>query len=561
MSKFFKKALSFVVALATAVCVCASCGGNNGGNGGNTSASERESVDMSKTTIRVAYYKAGYGEKWLTELKEAFEKQYAEESFESDKKGVQVLFDNRMDNWTAAQVLNSSYDVFFMESEDLVELRNGGAVEDISDIVVSEGIDGKTIVSKLDDYQKNFFGNGEGKYDGLPRYYGTTGIVYNIDLFEEKELYIGKEGGYVGKNGEKSLGADGLPNTDDDGLPTTYAEFYDLLDQMILKSVVPMCWNGKYYNHYLGYFFDSLVADYEGVDQMMLNYTYDGTATDLVKTENGKVVLNTDGTPATESVSISKTNGYELARQAGKYYAFQFMHKIISDSEYYYEKSFDGNFTQVLSEQEFLQNGYTNNKKKIAMLLEGPWWQNEAAEVFKTMASTDPKYSMTNRRFGWMPLPKATADKVGEESVYADNLNTFVCVRKGTGVLKAAKKFVQFASSDAALTMFTKTTGAPCAYKGYFSDKDKETLSPFSKSVINYAFNAKTKPYYMVSLSKFYNDHYDRLNPLNIYETSIDGDNYTSVPVGIYETYDNVTATSYFENYYKTFMKHSIWNA
>ena len=65
----------------------------------------------------------------------------------------------------------------------------------------------------------------------------------------------------------------------------------------------------------------------------------------------------------------------------------------------------------------------------------------------------------------------------------------------------------------------------------------------------------------MVSLSKFYNDHYDRLNPLNIYETSIEGDNYTSVPVGIYETYDNVTATSYFENYYKTFRKHSIWNA
>ncbi len=552
MSKLFKRIAAFLVAITSALSFAA-CGG------GGSSTDAQESIDTSKTTIRVFNYKAGYGDEWLSAIKKAFEARYANESFESGKTGVQVLFDSRMENWKSAQVSSSSYDVFFMENQDLFEYRNGGALEDISDIVTSKGIDGKTIDSKLSDAQKEFFGNGNGAYDALPRHYGTTSIIYNIDLFEEKELYIGMNGGYVGKNGEKSLGADGEPGTDDDGLPTTYEEFFDLLDVMVQKNVTPLCWNGKNYDNYLSYFFDNLVADYEGIDQMTLNYTYDGEANDLVRIDaNGKVVLNADGTPATESLEITTTNGAELARQAGKYYALQFMHKLISDPSYYYSQSFAATFTQVLSQQIFLQSGYTNNGKKIAMLLEGPWWQNEASTIFEDMASKDVKYSKTNRRFGWMPLPKATADKVGNgNSVYSDNLNTFVCIRKGTNVLNAAKAFVQYVSSDEALTLFTKTTGAPCAYSGYMSSEDKATLSAFSRSVMDYA--EKSDTYYRVSLNKFYNAHLDRLNSLTLYSTTIGGNSYGTVPYGIYETYEDVTATTYFENYYKTFKNYKFW--
>lgn len=561
MRNLFKKVAAILVAITATVsfAACDDGGSGNSGNSGKTPASEQESVDTSKTTIRVFNYKAGYGDAWLSAIKESFEKRYANESFESGKKGVQVLFDSRMETWKSAQVSSSAYDVFFLENQDLVEYRNGEAIENISDIVTSKGIDGKTIESKLNDAQKEFFGNGNGEYDALPRYYGTTSIIYNIDLFEEKGLYIGKNGGYVGKDGEKSLGADGLPNTDDDGLPTTYEEFFDLLDVMVQKNVTPLCWNGKHYTHYLSYFFDNLVADYEGVDQMALNYTYNGTATDLVKIDaDGKVALNADGTPETESLAITTANGYELARQAGKYYALQFMHNMISDPNYYYKQSFDGNFTQVLSQQKFLQNGYTNNEKPIAMLLDGPWWQNEASTIFEEMASTDAKYSKTNRRFGWMPLPKATADKVGSgKSVYSDDLNTFVCIKKGTNVLNAAKAFVQYVSSDEALTLFTKTTGAPCAYGGYMTEADKESLSSFSKSVIDYA--EKSDTYYRVSLNKFYNMHLDKLRSLDLYSTTIDGTAYGTVPYGIYETSEDVAAKTYFENYYKTFKKNSFW--
>lgn len=562
MSKFFKKALSFVVALATAVCVCASCGGNNGGNSGNSGGGkESQTIDEGKTTVRVFNYKAGYGDAWLDEIKNAFEAKYANTSFEEGKKGVQIIPDSRMGDMSAAQASASVYDVLFLENEDLVAYRNGGAVEDLTDIVTATGIDGKTIESKLNDVQKEFFGNKEGKYDALPRHYGTTGIIYNIDLFEEKSLYIGKNGGYVGKEG-KSAGLDGIEGTDDDGLPTTYAEFFDLLDEMVVRNVVPLCWNGKYYRHYLGFFFDSLVADYEGVDQMMLNYNYSGTAKDLIKIgADGKAVIN-GGVPETESVAITTANGCELARQAGKYYAMDFMHKIISDSDYYYKDSFDGSFTHTLSEQKYLQNGYTNQEKKIAMLLEGPWWQNEASAIFRNMAASNPAYSMNSRRFGVMPLPKATSEKATEgKNVYSDDLNTFVCLKKDSkrsaGITDAAKKFIQYCTSDEALVMFTKSTGAPLAYSGYMTETDKATLSTFSKSLIDHV--EKSDMYYRVSLNSFYNTNIDRLSSGNIYETIIDGEAYVTPAYGIYETSDEVSAIGYFENYYKTFKTYEFW--
>lgn len=93
--------------------------------------------------------------------------------------------------------------------------------------------DGKTILSKLDDQQVDYFGvmqDGERHFYALPSDVGDYGLIYNVDLFESKGYYIAddKSGGFVigdDKSARKSAGPDGEYDTDDDGLPATYDEF------------------------------------------------------------------------------------------------------------------------------------------------------------------------------------------------------------------------------------------------------------------------------------------------------------------------------------------------
>ncbi|MFR6640367.1 MAG: hypothetical protein ACLUSP_02670 [Christensenellales bacterium] len=62
---------------------------------------------------------------------------------------------------------------------------------------------------------------------------------------------------------------DGKPNTDDDGLPATYDEFFALCDKMKSEGVTPICWNGLAVE-YLTDFAKSLAADYDGKQKRCL---------------------------------------------------------------------------------------------------------------------------------------------------------------------------------------------------------------------------------------------------------------------------------------------------
>ena len=83
-----------------------------------------------------------------------------------------------------------------------------------------------------------------GKYYALPHYSVYQGLMYNIDLFEKKGLYFAKEtdngnDGFVVKGEEKSCGPDGVYGTSDDGLPSSYEEFFKLCDYMVQRGVTP----------------------------------------------------------------------------------------------------------------------------------------------------------------------------------------------------------------------------------------------------------------------------------------------------------------------------------
>ena len=564
-NSFLKKLLSVAIALLT-MFVMVSCGKN--GNGGSS-----RKDDPTKTKLTIFTYKAGYGDEWLVNLCNSFEKAYANYSFEPGKTGV-IIDEPKGDmrTFTTAQMKESSFDIFFLENAPYYNYLDG-TLEDLTSIVENKADDSDslTVLQKLDEQQTDYYGvkkDDKTHYYGLPSYIGNYGIVYNIDLFNKKGYYLAADrtngvilGTGANKNATKSNGPDGKPGTDDDGLPATYEEFFLLCDEIAGNNDTPVCWPGKYRQHHLENLLDSLVSDYEGVDQMRLNYTFEGEAEDLVVIENGKVKRNGDGTPVTEKKAITTSNGYDIARQAGKLYAMEFIEKLMTNKKYYNDGAFIDSFTHTDNQELYLMNGteLSETDKTTAMLIDGPWWMEESSGVFEAMSEADEKYSEKNRNFGWMPLPKATQDKVGKGNVYSDYLNAFVCVKSGLseGVKKAALEFVKYSCSDKMLRDFTRTTGAVKGYKYDMTAEDMSNLSQFSKTLISAVKSSDVV--YKYSSSSFYNKNLTYLAYDVVYSANVNGSTYKNVVDGIRE--GGTTGEGYFKSYVEYFSKYEFWKA
>lgn len=109
-----------------------------------------------------------------------------------------------------------------------------------------------------------------------------------------------------------------------------------------------------------------------------------------------------------------------------------------------------------------------------------------------------------------MPLPKATAEKVLENSknVFFDSMSSTVCMKRGTGSRKnACLEFIKYVNSDEALIMFTEKTGALRGYTYDIPDSVIGKLTPFSQSLVKYVKNADVV--YRYTSDTFYNKNYD----------------------------------------------------
>ncbi len=519
--KGLAKALAFMLCAFT-LAPMAACGGGGG-----------EKIDKTKTQLNVFFYKAGFGEAWFDELEENFEESVKDIPFEEGKKGVQIHDLGEAADWSAASVKRSTeYDVFFMENpSDFLNIMADGAVEPLDSImnVQNEADGGQTIESKMTQQQKDFY-NYDGHYYGIPWYSGCYGIIYNKDLFDENGFYIAaEEDPETGDilisetNPQKSVGPDGQPNSEDDGLPRTYDEFFALCGRINDKGVDPVTFPGGFVQQHISSMIDGFVANHEGAAQMNLNMTFDGTAENLVVIEKGKVKLE-NGVPVTESLKISESNGYELARQEGKYYAFQFIERLLSNTDYWNEADGKGiSISQLTCQQNFLEKStsYASGRPS-AMLLDGNWWQMEANDVFNYMSITNSLWSKDNRRFGWMPLPQATEEEAAKvasgqkKSVFSEYMNSVVCVKSGLpeGVKNAAFALLQYAYTDKAMADFTYTTGTTIAMD-YLDVVDSKKLNYYEKSLIDYI--KKSDVIYHVSGSDLFARNAKDFMPLYVY--------------------------------------------
>ena len=577
MKNVFKKLTALMLGAVTAFAFTA-CGNTPSGNSDGGSAGGNESVNGEKMQLYVYNYNGGYGSQWIMNAKQRFEAAHANDEFSGGKKGVQIIVDANKDN--IATKINSSNEVYFAESAYYYSLKNQGMLADITSAVTTK-LDGesKSIEDKMDDSQKEFFKVDE-KYYAIPHTNTFAGLTYNKDVFDAKNFYFaaepyltdGKvasiEDWFIADKGDaKSVGPDGLPNTDDDGLPSTYDEFFILLEYMNQKNVQPITWNGYRYYHYLTWFFQALVADYEGYDQMMLNYTMDGDATDLGTISGGAFVK--DAAP----LKITTENKNDLARQAGKYYALKFLEKLEemavdasgNTTDIVGKKGvFNSSYTHLNAQEDFITGSNDGVNKDIGILIEGIWWENEAAPAFQTLVSKthDQNLAAKNRNFKFMPLPNANAEITAakangtKKNTMIDQLFALACVKSGLSAEKQAlaEEFIRFCNTDAELRAFTVCTNTPKALNYALSDADKSEMTSFGLSVWN--MKEKSDVVYPYATNSTYMNNMQHFSAFEMYSSTLAGGTQT---YAIQAFRNGATAEDYFTGL-KTYLDNYNWN-
>ena len=441
--------------------------------------------------VTVATLDKGIGMTWLTNAASMFEELYKDRTdFEEGKVGVKVDVSGSTGiDGDYIQNSNLNKDIYFTEGIPYRELvQRGDKFLDITDVVTEKLTtydDNRSVEDKLDPGMKDYL-NVDGKYYGIPFYDSFYGLVYDVTLWNEKGLYLSKSNTFVRKNGDLSLGCDGVAGTLDDGLPSTYEEFRLLIQKIRDFSIKPFVCSTNGIEYTANYLYNVL-ADYEGLDNMNLTTTLNGTANDLVA-ENG-LTLNADGSvqnvtfkPAT---TINNDNGYELTRQLGKYQALHFMGDILMSSADNYKIE----ATHTTAQTSFVYGKQNGSGKTVAMIIEGSWWENEAANTLKNYEETYGERS----DYAIMPIPFADetkAEQCNRKHTYLSLSQSFGVVSSSSQHVKLAKEFMRFLHSDKMLSKFTADTSITRPLNYDISAEDQNHLSTYAKSLIDLKKNS-----------------------------------------------------------------------
>ena len=541
MRKNTVKVLSMLLAIGVSVSSMMACSPQMLG--------EKVEVDETKTQLFVGNNEGGMGSRWLDAYKKGFEAKYADVSFEAGKKGVEVVVLNDKTVYGAnlqSTIDKSDVNVVFSEMVDYHQYVEFNLLYDISDVVKAT-IPGesKSIEDKLSADQKTYYGLNAGTYYALPHYQTLRGIVYDIDLFNQHSLYFKNDGSISGKSTDTDLGKgpDGKAGTYDDGLPATFAQFYELCEYMsVYKNITPICWNGTYGTEYTEHVRSALKVDIEGYTAASFMRNYNENSQPIT----AKLVNSFDasGKPVVESKTITMDNYKDLKNSAGEYFSLEFLDTIVKNN-WYYKMSLNSTQSNEIMQYDFLRSRFDPDIQPIAMMMEGTWWEEEAAVAFDTMEKDYDGASRNERSFGLMPFPKATEEFIGAPTLYDGN-KSIVFVNGNCSEVKAdiAKKFIQYISTNDSLIEFLSITGVFRDYDMEYSASDLAKISPNARSLVALRDAAEGIVYGYPLTTETYRYHLS--NKISQDISIIDGVEYWN-PLSTFLDAKNITARQYFE--------------
>lgn len=462
------------------------------------------------TVLRVWNYDGGVGHEWLNAVIARFETENANKSYESGKTGVKIEVLNTKDTTQLSNMAISAQSLYFAQGIRYNGLQADNRLLDISDIVTEEiSGEGASIESKLSENTKSALKAYDGNYYVLPHYQSFNGVIYNKTLFDEKGFYFAKDAanyettnqndvayGFVSASKKddasiRTLGPDGKPGTDDDGLPSSIEEYERLCEYMIDAAVIPFIWADGSNKSYQMALTNALWLNLEGYEGVMANFTFDSDE------KTTKIVTGFDGNgnPTSKEVEITRDNVYEIYQQESRYWALKMSQKVFTDADYYHKYSLSGTYSHTFIQKTYLESMFAGGENKpIAMILEGSYWENETKTSGEYKNVTDAHPEAANLDLRMMPLPvKATgtveSEEEGRDPVHLDMLSSYAFInanveeKYGEGVMKLAKDFLKYCYTDVSLAEFTVKSSVTKDLEYDLNDEQYNQLSNFGKTV------------------------------------------------------------------------------
>ena len=468
---------------------------------------EGPEIDETKTQLEIGNMDKGLGDEWLDAVSAKFEEAYADYPGENGKVGVQVIVTNKHSEFSTSSlvanmpyndldlyvVAESSYATLYMKQyegesilADLSEVVNAKNYDDEGNLA-ADGTGTQSIASRMAEAYQNYYdisSDGSGSYYALPFFCTATGGVYDADYFDEAALYF-YEDGVIGatqediENGNCGPGPDGRMGTYDDGMPETWEQFMELMNAIVATGDIPFIWDGL--NDYeRKYFFQQLYANYEGANDYSLLYSLSGTDSQFGE--------------------INEENGYLLAGQEGRLAANKAISDIMSNASYYSEDAMKSSTTHTNAQMLYLKSIEKN--QRIAMFMEGSWWENEAREVFDDMALTEESWGHGKRNFKILPMPNfegttlATAERTGgspivsaqkddrQVMVMSDADGSALFVSNQAPHKDLAMEFVKFIHSRDMLALTTQVSSVIRPFEYGFTEEEMADCTPYTQSIL-----------------------------------------------------------------------------
>lgn len=478
--------------------------------------------DDTKTQLYVNTWDGGTGYNWLEAIAANFEEEFKDHSFADGKVGVQVHVDASRNNTSAllsANMKNSEYSISIGEEFYYAHCMPGDLLYDITDLLDDELGDGSgTISDKLFDEQKSYLTAYNGNYHALPWLAVFNGFTYDAALFEDNGLWLADSNGYkprtnssytgttytgrgfvMPNNLKKAPGPDGKYDTLDDGLPSSYEEFFYLLDYMVNnKGIDPMIYTGAS-THYMNYTWEALLMAWAGKDEMATHFTFDSKGKDV------RIITGWNGDePIVESVRITQENGYLIKQQEALYYTLKFYKHLYSNASYFYAGSASKSFSNLAAQTIFIESSFNPNYTPIAMIAEGNYWYNEATAALK---ESEEIYGARaeNRDFRMMPMPCIELGTVnegeGKPTAISDGMNYTMVVNnniKGNAEKEAvATEFLKFCYRDDSLQTVTSVGGIPVSVKYEMTQEQYDAMPKYKQSLWDIYDSAKDTDNYL----------------------------------------------------------------
>ena len=466
-----------------------------------------------RTVLDVGVTNGGLGYHWAELIAEKFEEKYANVSFEEGKTGVYVDINPQKNEFSIdsiqAAIANEqgAEDIYFTFHDVGLKFAKLGYAKNINDLVYEKAYtaDGEvaewnsetksyvnatmSVYDKLfpihqeshnfsddkldgvlsgekdgiaDDLNGDGIANDAGFY-ALPFEDELSGFIYDYDLFKEKGW----------------LDYDGI-----DGLPDNEEDFFDLFDRIVDAGMIPYTTGDVTWYMQEG-FQDAFFAQYEGYDNAALNYTYNGEYV-FAKSDLPADVVDSiknedyfEDTSEGYKVQITAENAWLLVYQPSKVAYANFVRRL-TDTDYYDMANFHKTtYSYTDAQQTFVMSKLgKQNQKRIAMIQEGEWWENEARVFF------DYTGGYGSREFRFFPLPQINGQKdASVRSLGNYSRGTDLFINAKTKKYDLAKLFVQFAHSESSLETFTMETGITRFYKYDLNDEQLAKMTPFGRNV------------------------------------------------------------------------------